>query len=104
YVLLIIMMVFLEQDKRKKAFQYGIFLSLLLLIITIRPYFSPVGKVTMLDIGQGDAFIVELPYRRGVFLIDAGASFSFPDFIPTDRVYKQIIRPYLYGNSIHKID
>lgn len=68
------------------------------------PYFSPKGYVTMLDIGQGDAFIIELPYKRGVYMIDAGARFSFEDMQPTDSVYKQVIEPYLRSKGIHKID
>src|SRR5699024_3369615 len=69
-----------------------------------RPYFSAKGTVTMLDIGQGDAFIIELPYRRGTFMIDAGAHFSFVDMQPTDSVYKQIIQPYLKYKWIHRLD
>lgn len=104
YVLFFTFMSYLEQDRRGKAFQYGLLISICIVVVTLKPYFSPFGKVTMLDIGQGDSFIIELPYRRGVFMIDAGASFSYPDFLPTDRNYKQIIKPYLEGNGIHKID
>lgn len=104
YIIFIVFMIHLEKGEKNKAFQYGSLVTALIIFLTIRPYFSPVGTVTMLDIGQGDAFIIELPYRKGVFLIDAGATFSFTDFKPTDKVYKQVIRPYLYGQGIHKID
>src|SRR5699024_9617775 len=77
---------------------------LFLILLSLRPYFSPVGTVTMLDIGQGDAYIIELPFRKGVFIIDAGSSVTFGDFLPSDRVYKQIIRPYLWGRGIYEID
>lgn len=104
YVLFFMMMTYLEQKDTVKSFRYGVCMTVFILVLTLRPYFSPVGTVTMLDIGQGDAFILELPYRKGVFLMDAGASVSYPDFTPTDKVYKQIIRPYLHGQGIHKID
>ncbi len=104
YLLFLLMMINLEQVRLLRSFKYGICLIALLVFLSLRPYFSPVGTVTMLDIGQGDAFIVELPYRQGVFMIDAGANFSFQDFTPTDKVYKQIIRPYLQGKGIYKID
>ena len=104
YVLFIIFMSYLERQQTEKAFLYGIATCMLLFVLIIRPYLSPIGKVTMLDIGQGDAYIIELPYRKGVFIIDAGAQFSFTDFTPTDTVYEQIIRPYLLGEGIHKID
>lgn len=104
YVFLIFFMKFLEKENKKQALLHAIAICLLLTLLVVRPYFSPVGTVTMLDIGQGDAFIIELPYRKGVFLIDAGARFSYTDFRPTETVYEQIIRPYLYGQGIGKID
>lgn len=104
YVLFVMMMTHLEKQQLLKAFRYGLFICVLIIVLTLRPYFSPVGSVTMLDIGQGDAFIIELPYRKAVFFIDIGANFSFPDFKPTEKVYKQVIKPYLYGQGITKID
>src|SRR5690625_1817745 len=104
YVLFVLMMKFLEKQQLQKAFRYGMFICVLIITLTLRSYFSPVGSVTMLDIGQGDAFIIELPYRKAVFFIDMGAPLSFPDFTPTDKVYKQVIKPYLYGQGITKID
>src|SRR5690625_7371287 len=58
----------------------------------------------MLDIGQGDAFVIELPYRKGVFLVDAGATATFDGEAISEKVYKQIIKPYLFGRGIQKID
>lgn len=51
-----------------------------------------------------DAFVIELPYRRGVFLIDAGASFNFENFEPNATVYNRVLRPYLMGRGIQSID
>lgn len=104
YVVFITMMIFLENQKVKRAFQFGCVLSFYIMFLAIRPYLTPYGTVTMLDIGQGDAFVVELPYRKGVFFIDAGSHFSFTDLKSNDRVYRQVIRPYLYGQGIQKID
>lgn len=94
----------LQLAKIKQAFRYGCCLTLLIIIIASKPYLSPVGKVTMLDIGQGDAIVIELPYRKGVIMIDAGARMSFGDQQPTDTVYNQIIKPFLYEEGIRKID
>lgn len=104
YLLFILMMVHLEKKQPKKAFYHGIALSILLTLIVLKPYFVNEGNVTMLDIGQGDAYVIELPYRKGVFLIDAGAMASFNDGKANDRVYEQVIKPYLYGNGITQID
>lgn len=104
YFLLFMMMIHLERKKLKNAFNYGAMLCLLLTFVIAHPYLSKEGRVTMLDIGQGDAFIIELPYRRGVFMIDVGASFDFDSYEPKDTVYKRVIQPYLKGRGIATID
>ncbi|MGY0694323.1 DNA internalization-related competence protein ComEC/Rec2 [Virgibacillus sp. FSP13] len=94
----------MQQKKLRYAFQYGCFLTIFIIGITLKPYFSQTGSVTMLDIGQGDAFIIELPYRRGVIMVDAGAKVTFGDEQLSDKNYRQIIRPYLLSRGISKID
>src|SRR5699024_6143751 len=39
-----------------------------------------------------------------VYFVDIGAELSFPDNEKNDKEYLQIIRPYLYGQDIHKVD
>lgn len=104
YVFFFLLMKNLHYKNLIKAFGYGILLVVVLLSGAIKPYVSDIGYVTMLDIGQGDAFVLELPYRKGVVLIDAGASFSFDSGEPTEKVYKQVIKPYLLSRGINKID
>ncbi|WP_330948623.1 DNA internalization-related competence protein ComEC/Rec2 [Virgibacillus sp. MG-45] len=104
YGLLILFMVLEEKQKKTNAFICGVGLTVMVMIIVARPYFSPIGKVTMLDIGQGDAFVIELPYRRGVFMIDAGATYSFHDRKPTESVYNNIINPFLTYRGIQSVD
>lgn len=104
YVIFMMLMIALENRRLKLAFRNAVLLIIYLVFLTMRPYFSPLGLVTMLDIGQGDAFVVELPYRKGVFLIDAGAALAFPDFESTDKQYEQIIKPFLYSKGINKLD
>lgn len=104
YVLFILFMQWWEKEKLRHAFYCGCLIVLLLIGNGLRPYFSPVGTVTMLDIGQGDAFVIELPYRKGVILIDAGATFSFTDYAPSRRMYEQVIKPYLFSRGIQQLD
>ena len=104
YAVLLILMGKLETERQNRAFLYGCCLTALLIIITCRPYLSPAGTVTMLDIGQGDAIVIELPYRQGVILIDAGAKMSFENDTVSDAAFKQIIRPYLYSRGISEVD
>lgn len=104
YLLLLISHYLLEYKYLRQAFLSFSCLTLLIVGYASVPYFSGKGYVTMLDMGQGDAFIIELPYREGVFMIDAGSRFSFKDMEPTKSVYKQVILPYLKYRGIHKLD
>src|SRR5690625_897262 len=97
-------MIMLQSERNNRAFTYGLLLVSLLVFIGIRPYLSPIGTITMLDIGQGDAFVVELPYRKGVMFIDAGSTVDFDHIEPNKRVYKQIIKPYLDSRGITELD
>ncbi|WP_042146029.1 DNA internalization-related competence protein ComEC/Rec2 [Paucisalibacillus sp. EB02] len=104
YILLILMMASVKRNKSRRAFGYGVILTGLLFSLVIRPFLSPYGTVTMLDIGQGDAIVIEFPYRKGVVLVDTGANFSFDDFEPSDSNYSRIIKPFLQYQGINKID
>lgn len=104
YALLIVMMIQLEKNKRRLSFYTGFSLCCLLTYIIAAPYLSKTGSVTMLDIGQGDAYVIELPHRQAVFLVDAGATVDFETDEPRDTVYNSVIRPYLMGRGIQKID
>lgn len=104
YGLLILIMKKLEQNQLKQSFAVSVLLVGLLFLISIKPYLSAEGYVTMLDIGQGDAFIIELPNRNGVIFVDAGANFSFDTYEVKDNIYKQILEPYLFSRGISSID
>lgn len=104
YIIFFIFMRHAQAKKLKSAFSYGCLLTLLIITIAMKPYFSSIGTITMLDIGQGDAFVIELPYRKGVFMIDAGSRVLFDDTEISDREYNQVIKPYLDYRGIQKID
>ncbi|WP_404453082.1 DNA internalization-related competence protein ComEC/Rec2 [Virgibacillus necropolis] len=104
YVLFLLLMDALQREENLRAMQIGGLTVILLTFIAIKPYLSPYGTITMLDIGQGDSFLIELPYRKAVFFIDAGAKMSFENKQASDVKYKQVIKPYLYANGIAKID
>ncbi|MDN4607076.1 DNA internalization-related competence protein ComEC/Rec2 [Sporosarcina highlanderae] len=79
------------------------------LILHIYPYTDPTLKVTFLDVGQGDAILIELPRKRKVYVIDTGGTINFgernwrspeKDF----EVGGKIVVPFLKGRGINKID
>jgi competence protein ComEC len=84
------------------------FLSVIVLQ-SIIPFLNPTAAITFINVGQGDSILVELPYRRGVYLIDTGGSLSIerenwevPD--KEFNVTEHIVHPYLKGRGIRKLD
>jgi len=59
---------------------------------------SQTVTATFLDVGQGDACVVELPHGR-VLVVDGGGSFD-PKFDPG----RQVIAPFLWRRGIRRID
>ncbi|MDB4970501.1 MAG: internalization-related competence protein ComEC/Rec2 [Myxococcales bacterium] len=59
---------------------------------------SQTVRATFLDVGQGDACVVELPHGR-VMVVDGGGSFD-PKFDPG----QQVIAPFLWRRGIRHID
>ncbi|MFD1018823.1 DNA internalization-related competence protein ComEC/Rec2 [Thalassobacillus hwangdonensis] len=102
YLFLYLMFVCLEQDRLKHGFFAGAGCVLVLVGWSLIPYFSPQGTVTMLDVGQGDSFIIELPYRRGVIMIDAAGADKFSG--NQAKVVEQTIVPFLKSKGISRLD
>ncbi|WP_170287607.1 DNA internalization-related competence protein ComEC/Rec2 [Aquibacillus halophilus] len=94
----------LEKNKSNLVLKYGCLLTFVLIFLAVKPYLDPHGSVTMLDVGQGDSFVIELPYRKGIFIIDAAGTMSADFVTPSNKVYKQVIKPYLYSRGIAKVD
>lgn len=84
-------------------------LGLPVLLIQATPYLNPALEITFLNVGQGDATLIELPYRQGVILIDAGGSMRFnqPEWKQSGKPFeigREIIVPFLKGRGIQRID
>ncbi|MCT1903849.1 DNA internalization-related competence protein ComEC/Rec2 [Oceanobacillus sojae] len=100
----LLFMKYLEHKQQKRAWIAGIIFILPILITAGKPYFQEEGIVTMFDMGQGDAILVEAARREAVIMIDAGAAFHFEDMEPTRGVYKNIIRAYFHQRGIKELD
>ncbi|PWA12498.1 DNA internalization-related competence protein ComEC/Rec2 [Pueribacillus theae] len=102
----------MERQNRLTRSAYRCFIPLFVFasIQLIFPYANPYGKVTMLDVGQGDSILIELPFRKGVYLIDTGGSVFFGEEedwqIRKNRfdVGKAIVLPALQAKGIRSID
>ncbi|GLC88537.1 DNA internalization-related competence protein ComEC/Rec2 [Lysinibacillus piscis] len=73
------------------------------------PMFFSEMKITFLNVGQGDCTIIELPYRKAVYMIDAGGVLRFQQarWKASKQPYevgKQVVVPFLKGKGIRMID
>ncbi|MBO8156018.1 MAG: DNA internalization-related competence protein ComEC/Rec2 [Bacillaceae bacterium] len=89
-----------EYRKFRRSFYTGCLLVLLLFSESISPYFSEEGSITMLDVGQGDALVIELPYRKEVIMIDAAGTGHSTD----NKTFQYQIKPFLWSKGIKQID
>jgi competence protein ComEC len=84
-------------------------LGLPVLIIHATPFLDTSIEVSFLNVGQGDATVIELPHQQGVILIDAGGLLRFdqPFWKQSDTPFeigREVIVPFLKGRGIRRID
>jgi len=87
----------LEKDAIYKKRHYYIYPLLSVFLMVINPYLNPYGSVTMIDVGQGDCYLISLAYNQENILIDTGG-LSYKD------VAADIVIPYLKYKGIKKLD
>lgn len=96
-------------ERGVKAFRAIPFALVPALLIQTAPYADSALRVTFLDVGQGDSIVIELPHRRGVYVIDTGGMVNFgePTWRTPEKVFevgRGIVVPFLKGKGIAKID
>lgn len=69
----------------------------LLFFFFIFSRYSPVGKVVMIDVGQGDCFLIKQPFNKGNILIDTGGSMK-------RDIASDTLIPYLRSEGIFSLD
>ncbi|KGX83875.1 DNA internalization-related competence protein ComEC/Rec2 [Pontibacillus marinus] len=99
YIVLLFMMRQWALGNEKKTFLWAVLLVFVLVFDACIPYFSKVGRVTMLDIGQGDTFVIEWPNREYVMMIDAAGAVK-----TNEDVFSSVIEPYLLSRGIGHVD
>ncbi|PYZ94227.1 DNA internalization-related competence protein ComEC/Rec2 [Salipaludibacillus keqinensis] len=95
--------------EKKRKLQSGLLISLVFSLQWLSPYLNENATVTMLDVGQGDAHVIELPYRRGVYVIDTGGVIQWGERFEQDirestGPGKNVLEPFLKGKGIRSID
>lgn len=96
YYAFLIFMIFNDQLKMKKI-KPIVSLFLCLFILYFFNDLDPTGRVVMIDVGQGDCFLIQMPYNQGNYLIDTGGNKN------VDLAKNRII-PYLKSLGIKHLD
>lgn len=101
-IFLVVMLKCWSEGKLQKAFVSSMVAVGIIMIHCTIPYVSDKGTVTMLDVGQGDSFVIELPYRRGIIMIDAAGPSIFSS--NKKKTAEDVIIPFLKSRGIRNID
>jgi len=104
-----VLLFFIRCEEGSKAFRSLPLVIVPALLIHIVPYMDSSLKVTFLDVGQGDSIVIEMPYRKAVYVIDAGGTITFgePNWktpVKKFEVGRKIVVPFLKGSGITTID
>jgi len=88
---------------QKRKIKGLIILALTMIIHTNINYIEKDPTLTMIDVGQGDCFLIKLDHNKGNILIDTGGQTAFNNQKPYDLAKNKII-PYLKSEGISQID
>ncbi|MBC6307944.1 DNA internalization-related competence protein ComEC/Rec2 [Listeria sp. FSL L7-1582] len=96
---------FYSWEKTGKVCRYLLPIALCLVIGTV----NITGKVSIIDIGQGDSILIQLPWNKGTYVIDVGGQMAFDKEKWAERkapfsVGKNIVTPVLKSKGISKLD
>ncbi|SDI94207.1 DNA internalization-related competence protein ComEC/Rec2 [Salimicrobium halophilum] len=102
YICFFLMMIFLVNENKRNSFVSGVALVSVLATYSALPYLSGTGTVTFLDVGQGDSAVIELPFRKGVIMIDAAGPPVFQE--NKEKIADTVILPFLKSRGIAGVD
>lgn len=89
--------IILKLNVKLKVTREVLMLFSLLLMFYLKSYYNIEGKVVMIDVGQGDCFLIQQPFNKGNILIDTGG-------LQTRDLASTTLVPYLNSQGIYKLD
>lgn len=100
---------FVSVERRQPYWRSILYLLIPAFLMHAMPYVNGELRVSFVDVGQGDCIVIELPYRRGVYVIDAGGMLQFgeeKDWRSPSKPFeigRNIVVPFLKGRGITTI-
>ncbi len=88
---------------QKKQIKGLIILLVAIIIHANIGYLEKDPSLTMIDVGQGDSFLIKLENNKGNILIDTGGQINYQNKT-TPNIAKTKIIPYLKSEGINKLD
>ncbi|WP_332647344.1 DNA internalization-related competence protein ComEC/Rec2 [Lysinibacillus sp. 54212] len=100
---------FLWLDMRRAIWKIACVILIPALLFQASHYTERALTITFVDVGQGDCIVIELPHRRGVYMIDSGGLLRFEQekWKRRDGQYevgKRVVVPFLKGKGISELD
>lgn len=96
YYFIYFKMIFKINVKQKIKREVLMLISLVMMFY-LKPLYQLYGQVVMIDVGQGDCFLIQQPFNRGNILIDTGG-------LKNQDLATQTLVPYLHSIGIFKLD
>lgn len=89
-------------EKYRKPWAWISCISALFIVIEIQRMAHFSSRLTMLDVGQGDSFVVQSSFQQCNVVIDTGGKISFEG--ESQSIFGNTLKPYLLGEGIRQID
>lgn len=95
-------------DCRAKIRYIVLVLLIPVFLLHFKGKINPHLVISFVDVGQGDCIVIELPFRKKVYMIDTGGVLRFQQEEWKEgtryEVGRQVVVPYLKGKGISSID
>lgn len=110
YISIFLAFYFLDRKEDARRIKKAIvILSIPILFIHFQGKWNTHLQITFVDVGQGDCIVIELPFRKAVYVIDTGGVLRFggdgwKQKKEPYEVGRQVVVPFLKGKGISEID